>query len=80
MCARTISSKADFESLIKRIKAFPQQADQMIDGFREGIRAKITHPATSVATLIKQCENQIKASPQVQPRFVVCVHACLLTL
>lgn len=63
------ASKADFESLIKRIKAFPQQADQMIDGFREGIRAKITHPATSVATLIKQCENQIKASPQESPLY-----------
>jgi hypothetical protein len=47
------------------MKAFPQQADQMIDGFREGIIAKITHPATSVAALIKQCENQIKSSPQV---------------
>jgi uncharacterized protein (DUF885 family) len=62
-------TKADFESFIKRIKAFPSQVDQMVEGFREGIRVKITHPTSSVTALIKQCQNQIKPSPQESPLY-----------
>lgn len=54
----------DYENFIKRLRAFPEQVEQVIGLMREGVRRGIVAPRVIMEKVIPQLEAQIVSGPR----------------
>uniref|UniRef100_A0A7S2ZKG5 DUF885 domain-containing protein n=2 Tax=Rhodosorus marinus TaxID=101924 RepID=A0A7S2ZKG5_9RHOD len=57
----------DCETYFSRLRAFGNQIDQIIEGFKHGLSTKTTLPKSSVEAMIEQCKAQLLEDPEKSP-------------
>ena len=69
LVAHPLRDTDDFETFVKRLRAFPRQVDDIISNLKEGVSQGVTSPRVIIAKVIPQMREQVVDEPQKSPLY-----------